>query len=44
MKTLLCLATSLLLSLTAMAQDALKLATFDVDATPPLARIFHPRI
>ncbi len=36
MKLLLCLATSLLLSLTALAQDALKLATFDVDATPPL--------
>src|SRR3954468_15421470 len=36
MKLLLCLATSLLLSLAALAQDALKLATFDVDATPPL--------
>lgn len=36
MKTLLCLATSLLLSIAALAQEGLKLATFDVDATPPL--------
>src|SRR5687767_9204143 len=36
MKILLCLSTSLLLTVAALAQEALKLATFDVDATPPL--------
>lgn len=36
MKILCCLCTFFLLSLTAFAEGELKLATFDVDATPPL--------